>query len=193
MAVTNRNLAAEVEAGRFREDLYYRLKVFHLEVPTLAEHPDDIPLLADHFVARFAERYHKPVRGLSAEALELARRYRWPGNVRELENRLLQAVVFAEGEEIGPQELGITAEETSPDAARAAAARRRRRRKKAGEAGVDTMELKPKELEKRHLERLLRSVDGSVERAAEKLGVARSTFYQKMKRLGVKAPRRPRG
>ncbi len=94
VAVTHRDLAAEVAAGRFRQDLYYRLKVVHLEVPPLAERPEDVPLLIDCFVERFAARYGKAVRGLSSQAAALAARYPWPGNVRELENRILQAVIL---------------------------------------------------------------------------------------------------
>src|ERR1700730_10602038 len=98
---TNRALAADVTAGRFREDLFYRLHVFPITVPTLAERPEDIAELVRHFVARFAAEEGKRIRTISAEALALLSAYRWPGNVRQLENAVFRAVVLADTDEIG--------------------------------------------------------------------------------------------
>jgi two-component system, NtrC family, response regulator AtoC len=105
LAATNRDLGAHVQAGRFREDLYYRLNVVQLRLPPLRERQDEIAVLADHILARHAERIAMPPRRLSPRALELLQRYRWPGNVRELENALERALVLAEDEEIGPEAL----------------------------------------------------------------------------------------
>ncbi len=168
VAVTNRDLEAEVAAGRFRQDLYYRLKVIHAEVPPLAERPEDVPLLMDYYVRRFSTRYGKDVRGLSSQAAALAARHSWPGNVRELENRVLQAVILCEGDEIGPHDLDLA--EAVPV------------------TGPGTLDLDLGQLERRHIERVLESEQGSVSRAARRLGIQRNTLYQKIKKYGLERP-----
>jgi DNA-binding NtrC family response regulator len=100
ISATNRDLIADVRDGRFREDLFYRLHVYPISVPTLAERPEDIPELARHFLARFAAEEGKRIRRFDGEALALLSRYRWPGNVRQLENAVFRAVVLAERDEI---------------------------------------------------------------------------------------------
>ncbi len=170
VAVTNRDLEAEVAAGRFRQDLFYRLRVVHLQVPLLVERPEDVPLLVDHFIWKFAQRYGKQVRGLSPAAAALAARHSWPGNVRELENRIMQAVILGEGEEIGPQDLDL-ATAVPP-------------------SGPGTMDLDLGQLERRHIERVLESEEGSVTRAARRLGIQRNTLYQKIKKYGLERPDR---
>jgi DNA-binding NtrC family response regulator len=105
ISATNRDLAADVSAGRFREDLFYRLHVFPITVPALAERPEDIPELVRHFLARFAAEEGKPVRAISGEALALLAAYRWPGNVRQLENAVFRAVVLAETDQVGVGEF----------------------------------------------------------------------------------------
>ncbi len=105
ISATNRDLITDVMQGRFREDLFYRLHVFPISVPPLAERPEDIPELVRHFLARFAAEEGKSVTGISAEALALLCAYRWPGNVRQLENAVFRAVVLAEGSEIGAAEF----------------------------------------------------------------------------------------
>ena len=101
ISATNRDLIADVKDGRFREDLFYRLHVFPITVPSLAERPEDIPELARHFLARFAAEEGKRIRRLDGDALALLSRYRWPGNVRQLENAVFRAVVLADGDEVG--------------------------------------------------------------------------------------------
>jgi two-component system response regulator AtoC len=105
IAATARKLEVEVAAGRFREDLFYRLNVVQLVVPPLRERPRDVPLLADHFIAQFRATLGKPVRTINDEALERLVAYRWPGNVRELENLIERAVILAEGDTITLREL----------------------------------------------------------------------------------------
>jgi two-component system response regulator AtoC len=105
IAATSRDLEADVAAGRFREDLFYRLDVVRLEVPPLRERPKDIPLLFDHFLAHFRDTLGKPVQGITDDALEQLVAYRWPGNVRELENVVERAVILAAGDRITQQEL----------------------------------------------------------------------------------------
>jgi transcriptional regulator with GAF, ATPase, and Fis domain len=107
LAATNRQLENDVAAGRFREDLYYRLNVVHLEVPALAERPGDIMLLARHFLELYAVQYQKSVRGFSDEAGLSLVNHGWPGNVRELQNRLMQAVLLCDKEVLTPTELNL--------------------------------------------------------------------------------------
>lgn len=105
VSATNRDLIAEVKAGRFREDLFYRLHVFPISVPPLRERPEDIPDLVRHFIARFAAEEGKRLRSVTAQALKLLCQHQWPGNVRQLENTMFRAVVLADGEEIGVDEI----------------------------------------------------------------------------------------
>jgi two-component system response regulator HydG len=105
VSATNRDLAAMVKASRFREDLYYRLDVVPITLPPLRERPGDVEELARYFVSRMAPRLGRAVTTIAPEALELLRRHRWPGNVRELENVIEQALVFAEGEKVRPEDL----------------------------------------------------------------------------------------
>jgi DNA-binding NtrC family response regulator len=118
VSATNRNLIDEVKAGRFREDLFYRLHVFPIAVPPLRERPEDIPDLVRHFLVRFAAEEGKRIRSVSAEALALLNAHPWPGNVRQLENAVFRAVVLADGDEIGigefPQLAHATARVAAP-------------------------------------------------------------------------------
>jgi len=113
ISATNRDLITDVMQGRFREDLFYRLHVFPISVPPLAERPEDIPELVRHFLARFAAEESKRVTGISAEALTRLSAYRWPGNVRQLENAVFRAVVLAEGNEVGVAEFPQIAQAAS--------------------------------------------------------------------------------
>jgi DNA-binding NtrC family response regulator len=108
LAATNRNLKAEVAAGHFREDLYYRLNVIHLAVPPLRDRPEDILHLANHFLEIFSVQYQKNVRRITPAAASALTRHTWPGNVRELQNRIMQAVILCEGSQLGPDELGLS-------------------------------------------------------------------------------------
>jgi transcriptional regulator with GAF, ATPase, and Fis domain len=119
VAATNRDLAAEVKAGRFREDLYHRLNVVALRTPALRDRPEDLPLLAEHFARRAAVRCKRAVEGFSGEALEAMQRYGWPGNVRELENAIERAVVLGGGSRIELEDLpeSLLEEPVKPEAA----------------------------------------------------------------------------
>jgi DNA-binding NtrC family response regulator len=116
ISATNRDLIADVKAGRFREDLFYRLHVFPISVPPLRARRDDIPELARHFLTRIAAEEGKRVRGISAQAMALLTAYRWPGNVRQLENAVFRAVVLTDGDEIGIDEFPQIASQVSSDA-----------------------------------------------------------------------------
>jgi formate hydrogenlyase transcriptional activator len=109
LAATNRDLAAEAAAGRFRPDLFYRLHVFPLRVPPLRERREDVPALLDHFTARFARRMHRPVTQVGRRTLELALSYPWPGNVRELENLVERAMIVAAGDTLEIDPTWLTA------------------------------------------------------------------------------------
>ena len=116
VSATNRDLIADVKAGRFREDLFYRLHVFPLSVPPLRARRDDIPELARHFLTRIAAEEGKRVRGISSQAMALLTAYRWPGNVRQLENAVFRAVVLADDDEIGVDQFPQIASQVSSDA-----------------------------------------------------------------------------
>ena len=107
IAATHRDLAQEVQAGRFRQDLYYRLNVVTIETPSLRQRREDIPLLADHFRQQFAERNRKAVKGFTPRAMDLLIHYDWPGNIRELENAIERSVVLLTGEYISERELPL--------------------------------------------------------------------------------------
>jgi DNA-binding NtrC family response regulator len=116
ISATNRDLIADVKAGRFREDLFYRLHVFPISVPPLRQRTEDIPELARHFLARIAAEEGKRVRGIDAEAMALLAAHRWPGNVRQLENAIFRAVVLTDGEQIGVHEFPQVAAQIGSDA-----------------------------------------------------------------------------
>jgi len=108
LAATNRDLDVEIKAGRFREDLYYRLNVVHLHLPPLRDRGDDIAVLARYMVGRYAPEYGSAVRGLTPNAIAAIKRHRWPGNIRELENRIKKAVVLADKALLGPEDLDLS-------------------------------------------------------------------------------------
>ena len=107
LAATNRNLEEEVKAGRFREDLFYRLNVLHIDLPPLRERDEDIVLVARYLLKRYAEEFGTKVRGFTPNAAIALRKHAWPGNVRELENRIKKAVILCEGSMIGPRDLDL--------------------------------------------------------------------------------------
>jgi DNA-binding NtrC family response regulator len=211
VSATNRNMIEMVKAGRFREDLYYRLNVFPIMVPPLRDRKEDIPALVDHFITRFAAEEGRKVRGIAPDALALLRAYAWPGNVRQLENTVFRAIVLCEGDTLGiedfPQiaalvdgyEVKIPAAPAAPPkpvlpqgtAAIAGSAR------SSGGAVSDGMALGiPVVTEGGHMRKLedveadmirmaLHRYRGQMSEVARKLGIGRSTLYRKMKELGL--------
>jgi transcriptional regulator with PAS, ATPase and Fis domain len=108
VAATNRELEKEIAAGRFREDLFYRLNVVNVHLPPLRERGDDVVVIARYLLSRFAREYDAKVRGLSPNASVAIRKHAWPGNIRELENRIKKAIVLCDSTVIGPDDLGLT-------------------------------------------------------------------------------------
>ncbi len=166
IAATNKDLRQLVGEKIFREDLYYRITVIPLHMPPLRERPEDIPLLALHFLQRFSEQMNKPLRGLSVEALEALRAYSWPGNVRELENVIERAVALETGEEIGLRSL---AEQISRIPTRAPG------QVLIPEEGID-FQNHIEEQERAYLQAALEQAAGVRTRAAELLGMTYRSF-----------------
>ena len=168
VAATNRDLRARVAEKEFRDDLYYRLSMVEVKLPLLAERKEDVPLLVRYLVERFATQYNKPIRGLTRRAQALLARYMWPGNVRELENALGHACMMVEGDLIDVRDF--------PDTLR----------KPAERELVEDEDLIPlDELQRRHALRVLARVGGNKKRAAEILGIARTTLYQLLAESGA--------
>ena len=164
LSATNADLRSEVAAGRFRQDLLFRLNTIEIAIPPLRERPEDIPRLAEHFLDTHARRYRKRVSGFEAAALAAMARHPWPGNVRELEHAVERAVLMAQGERIGASDLALR-----PDGA---AAER-----------LDEMSLE--EVECALIKKALARHDGNVSRAAEALGLSRSAMYRRLQRYGL--------
>lgn len=179
IAATNRDLRAEVRAGRFREDLFYRLNVFHIPVPPLAERTDDIPLLAEHFLQQYARRYGRTARRLSASALAQLQGHDWPGNVRELEHVIERAVILCPDEEIVSVQLPERGDAALPSLAP------RPDVPAAPEVGDQTLPEALEALERRLIVGALRQEQGVQARAARRLGVSRSNLNYRIRKLDI--------
>ncbi len=180
ICATNSDLRREIAAGRFREDLYYRLNVVELSVPPLAERPEDILPLAERFLRGLSPSPAGTLWRLAPEARERLLRHPWPGNVRELENTLRRAVLVAAGDTIGVADLGL-AEKEPPTAVPQS-----QRVIEAVPAGEEVL------AERLKLERALEEAGGVVAKAAEALGLSRQALYRKMERYGLTVERRVR-
>jgi len=168
IAATNRDLKKLVESGTFREDLYYRLNVIPVTVPPLRERKEDIPLLADHFLAQFRIEMRKPLEAVSAEALEILMAHDWPGNVRELRNVLERGAVLARGPIITSMELELVPPAPSPTPS-------------GSPEPADSL----REVERRHIVSILRHHNWNITRSAKALGIDRVTLYNKIKRYQI--------
>jgi two-component system nitrogen regulation response regulator NtrX len=173
IAATNKDLTEEIKAGRFREDLYFRLAVVPLQIPPLRERKDELIPLAEAFIARIAKGYGKPIKHLSSEAKEALLCHDWPGNVRELKNMMERVVILARGAEITADDLGAFAVGHA-----------------AGSASMAFPEFSSLRearewFEGMYIQQELKLQVGNVTRAAERLGLDRSSLYKRMKALGV--------
>jgi two-component system response regulator AtoC len=173
LAATNRDLAQEVSAGRFREDLYQRLKVVTLSLPPLRERPEDVPLLVEHLLMKINQRLHKNLRRVPRELIEKLQRRAWPGNVRELENVLMRAAVLSQGDMLAESHLieGPAAPRHSPISLPSHEPQR-----------VQTLD----EVERAHVERVWTITHGHKGKTCQMLGISRPTLERKLKkyRLG---------
>jgi len=162
IAATNKDLKSLIEEGKFRPDLYYRLNVFQIHIPPLRERRNDIPLLADHFVRKFAASMNKRIDGISAAAMNLLTQYDWPGNVRELENAIERAMVVAQGPQLGEKEFVLRVNQT--------------------ERTHRTLE----DVERAHILSVLEECNGNQTMAADVLNIDRVTLHNKLKKYGWK-------
>lgn len=175
LAATNRDLRREAAEKRFREDLYFRLNVISIEVPSLCRRSEDIPLLAAHFLQRFAERNRKTIKGFAPQALDSMLRYSWPGNVRELENAVERAVILCNGDLITGRELPANVVDASP--AETADA--------VPEGDISLAGLSLDTVERRAIEETLRQTGDNKSEAARRLGFTRATLHNKLRKYGL--------
>ncbi|MCL6622656.1 MAG: sigma-54 dependent transcriptional regulator [Syntrophobacterales bacterium] len=164
IAATNQDLQEAIRRKTFRQDLYYRLNVVHIHVPPLRERVEDIPLLAQHFLRRYATEMKKKIDSIHPKALEAMQRYPWPGNVRELENAIERAVVVGKGRQIKLSDLPFL---------------------QAAEEGPDYTDLSLEEMERRHIARVLAAKGRNLSHVARVLRINRSTLYEKIKKYGL--------
>jgi two-component system response regulator HydG len=172
IAATNRDLIQDMEEGRFREDLYYRLNVVTLHVPPLREREEDIPLLAQHFLGMFAEKNHKKIRNITPQAMDRMLKYGWPGNVRELMNAIERAVVLARSEYLDEEDLPpvvkdeeLKSQDVTPESV-------------PGSPSLD-------EVEKATILKTLEASRGNKSETARRLGITRKTLHKKLKKYGA--------
>jgi DNA-binding NtrC family response regulator len=164
LSATNADLHEEVEAGRFRQDLLFRLNTIEMRVPPLRERREDIPLLAQSFLGQHARRYRKGALGFEAAAVQALVEHPWPGNVRELDHAVERGVLMARGDRIGVADLGLRATE---------------------EGGSRLEDMSLEDVECYLVKKTLARFDGNVSRAAEALGLSRSALYRRMQRYGL--------
>jgi DNA-binding NtrC family response regulator len=176
VSCTHRDLAAESKAGRFREDLYYRIAVVELAVPALRERPEDVPALAREFARKYSERFGlAEVVQLAPELVELLVKSPWPGNVRQLENAIARCVALADGKVIGPSSFALV---ESPQAAGA-----ERPADPAGQAPSYREQMDA--FERNLLAGALTATGGNQSEAARRLGLSRATLYDRLQRHGL--------
>lgn len=161
ISATNADLISEVEAGRFRQDLLFRLNTIEIRIPPLRDRVDDIPVLAQHFLLEHAHRYRKDIRSFDPAAMALLRRHPWPGNVRELDHSVERAVLMAQDAVLRPEDLGLRAV-------------------KEGNTRLEEMSLE--DVEFFLIRKALERYDGNVSRAAKALGLSRSALYRRLQR-----------
>ncbi|MEX1238154.1 MAG: sigma-54 dependent transcriptional regulator [Cyclobacteriaceae bacterium] len=165
ICATNSNLQAMVREGRFRDDLLYRINTVEITVPPLFERPEDIPLIADHFLRKFSQKYHKPHLKVSDETISYLQKYSWPGNIRELQHALERAVIMCEGAALQPSDFGAL------------------ERQAAGDFMFDHLNLG--KLEEWAIRKAIAKHGGNVSHAAEELGLSRGALYRRIEQYGI--------
>jgi len=196
LAATNKNLEEEVKAGRFREDLYYRLKVISIELPPLRDRPDDVPPLVNYFVGRFSEEYGKSVHYVADQTIQRLQSYAWPGNVRELENCLRRAVLMCKGDVLLTEHVEFEADREGapgPTTRQALVDRLRRRaadlvpeilRLAEEDADVNVLDL----VEEAIVDYALRHCNHNQVQTARMLGISRNTLRHRIQKYGLGPP-----
>ncbi|MCP4688242.1 MAG: sigma-54-dependent Fis family transcriptional regulator, partial [Desulfobacterales bacterium] len=187
IASTNQDLKKKIEKSEFREDFYYRLNVLPIRLPSLREHPEDIPLIADHLLMKHSAELEKPLKRISPELMRIFREKTWVGNVRELENVILRGILFSVSDEITPGDIDAVEgkkEKMTPESA-------------AGLESLPYKEAKEESLRRfntAYIGRLLSDTSGNVTRAAKNCGMERQALQQIMRRFGISAsPYRDQG
>ena len=171
ITTTNRNLEEEVKAGRFREDLYYRINVVDIHLPSLKEREEDIPLLADHFLNKYRKELNKNIKGIDNEAMRAIMNHEWKGEVRELENIIERAVIFCKSDLITIQELPVSFKPKADD---------------FDFSFNGSLDESVRKFERDYILRALESNDNNKEKTADSLKVGLSTLYRKLKELDIK-------
>jgi len=179
IAATHRELKAEVQAGRFREDLFYRLAVFPVRLPPLRDRREDVPVLAAHFLAKHAHALRRELTAFDPEALRALAGYAWPGNVRELENAVERAVALAEGSRVTVADLPADVTGNPSGALPAELL--------AGMPYRDAVDLARDRVSREYLAALLQEFEGNVTRAAERAGMERESLHRLLKRYGIRS------
>jgi two-component system response regulator HydG len=175
IAATNKDLPELIRQGQFREDLYYRLNVVGLEIPSLRRRPEDVPLLAQHFLEIFADRNHKDIKGFTPRSMDHLIRYDWPGNVRELMNAVERAVVLSRADYLSESDFPIIAGSDLNNATAAVAG-----------SPIDVNGATPlEEVEKATILKTMEATGGNKSEAARRLGITRKTLHKKLKAYGV--------
>jgi DNA-binding NtrC family response regulator len=164
ISATNADLNQEVAAGRFRQDLHFRLNTVEIHIPPLRERRQDIPSLAMHFLNRYAQRYRKPVRSFDPPAMQAMLEYSWPGNVRELDHAVERAVLLAHGEAVQVSDLGLRA---------------------TREVAQKLEDLSLEEVESFLIRKAIDRYAGNISQAADALGLSRSALYRRLQKYGI--------
>ena len=190
VSATHRDLEAQIAAGDFREDLYYRLNVFPIQLPPLRDRPGDIAVLCEHFIQKYAQTIGKQVRGVDPAALASLAAYPWPGNVRELENVIERAMILARGSELTAADLEfsrrpLSAAVGAPAAATAPLAPIGGRTPIAGRDGARPLHERLSEQERAEIVAAIDQAQGNIAHAARSLGINRSTLYYRMRKHGL--------
>jgi two-component system, NtrC family, response regulator len=169
VCATHQNLEGMIAEGRFREDLYYRLAEIVVRIPSLAERPGDAPLLARHFLLKFAKQMNPSVKGLAPDALAAIDAWGWPGNVRELENRMKRAVIMADGKLVSAADLDLPAQGRAED------------------GDVINLKTAREAADRKAIRRALARSEGNISSSAKLLGISRPTLYDLLKQYGMQA------
>ena len=182
LAATNKDLTAEIRGGRFREDLYFRLNVVPIFVPSLRDRQEDIPLLAEHFMAMLAREYGRRPKTFEADALIALRQYAWPGNVRELRNLVERLMIMVPGDRVSSRDLSFLEQSVAPPDTQPAS---------VAKASVEAPLHEARDrFERDYILRALAAQHGNISRTAELLGIERSNLYRKMRGFGIVPSRR---